>query len=95
LRSITVDDMKLIWASDGRHELYDLARDPQERHDLIGDPDHEETRNALLERLEAFVAENGGPTPLPAWDPAHPKRAPGEADLDPETVRQLEELGYL
>lgn len=95
LRSITVDDMKLIWASDGRHELYDLAADPDERHDLIDDPSRTQIRDALIERLEAFVAGNGGPTPLPAWDPAHPNRAPGEADLDPETVRQLEELGYL
>ena len=30
---------KLIWAEDGRHELYDLAADPGERENLIDRPD--------------------------------------------------------
>ena len=98
LRAITRGDMKLVWASDGRHELYDLARDPDEQNDLIQDPAHAATRDELLAALERFVAENGGDTEVPTWDPEHPDRSPGarpEGDLDPETLRQLEELGYL
>lgn len=96
LRSVTEGDLKLVWGSDGRNELYDLARDPDERNDLIDDPDRAASRDALLRRLDAFVADHGGRTPISRFDPAHPDREPGEdGTLDPETVRQLEELGYL
>lgn len=30
LRTVIRDQMKLIWASDGRHELFDLEADPAE-----------------------------------------------------------------
>jgi len=98
LRSVRRGDMKLIWGSDGRHELYDVSSDPGELNDLIDDPAYAATRDGLLAVLERFVAENGGDGPIPRWDPEHPDRMPGarpEGDLDPETVRQLEELGYL
>ena len=92
MRSIRDGDLKLIWASDGRHALYDLALDPNEEQNRIDDPAYAEQREALLTALERFVEANGGPRPVPDWTPggADPSRA-----LDPETLRQLEELGYL
>jgi arylsulfatase A-like enzyme len=95
LRSLRRGDMKLIWASDGRHELYDLAADPDESTNLVDDPAHAAVRDALLARLDAFVADNGGETPLPSWDPDHVDPHPDGERLDPETVQQLKELGYL
>lgn len=50
-------DLKLIHSSDGADELYDLAADPDERHNLI------EARRAdaerLLRQLQAFQAQRG------------------------------------
>ena len=90
--------MKLIWGSDGVHELYDLFRDPDESQDLIDEPDHAGTRDALLLRLSSFVDRHGGSTPIPKWSPDAESEAGATADeqqLDPETIRQLKELGYL
>lgn len=50
LRSVRTDGHKLIVGSDGTVELYDLARDPLEDHDLAGDsPD-------LVAHLRALVS---------------------------------------
>lgn len=35
LKTIRTDRFKLIWASDGRHELYDIVADPNESHNLL------------------------------------------------------------
>lgn len=35
LRTIIKDNFKYIWSSDGKNELYDLSRDPQELHNLV------------------------------------------------------------
>jgi arylsulfatase A-like enzyme len=37
LQMIRTDRHKFIWASDGRHELYDLQVDPDEMQDLVAD----------------------------------------------------------
>jgi choline-sulfatase len=42
---------------DGPHELYDLANDPDERHDLAGIPGHQATVEALRARLAAWFAQ--------------------------------------
>ncbi len=47
------------WVRDGRAELYDIAHDPAEQHDLAdADP---RTRDALLGLLRAWVAETNRP----------------------------------
>ncbi|MCB9677459.1 MAG: sulfatase-like hydrolase/transferase [Alphaproteobacteria bacterium] len=78
---------KLVRASDHRHELYDLANDPEEVHNLAdGDPT---TRERLLEALRAWEAAT------PAYDPANRQPDDNAKQLaDPETRRMLEILGY-
>lgn len=74
---------KLILASDGSVELFDLDRDPGEQHDLA-DRDPEATRE-LVDELEAWrdaAAANGAP------DAALP-------ELDDATIRRLRLLGYI
>jgi hypothetical protein len=61
LKSIKQGDWKLIWSSDGRHELFDLAADPGETTNLM---EREPERGRKMEtELQAFLA---GLKPLPA-----------------------------
>lgn len=66
-----------------RHELFDLARDPRETHDLAAE--HAELVQELELEILAHVAA-GGAASLPV---------PPEAELDPEARKALEALGYL
>jgi arylsulfatase A-like enzyme len=83
LRALYDDQQKLIWASDDRHELYDLARDPGEEHNLYAADDA--TSQAMIERLGDAVAELAI-----AGEPSIP---PPEPPVD--HVQLLEKLGYI
>lgn len=55
-------------------ELYDLQDDPLEHHDLAQQPEHAETRKALLGTLHEWMVETGDPlltgfpvTPMYGW----------------------------
>ena len=50
MRSIRGEGRKLIWASDGRHELYDLEADPTEQVNLAAERPEQlaELRRLLL-----------------------------------------------
>ncbi|HET8777018.1 MAG TPA: sulfatase [Candidatus Limnocylindria bacterium] len=81
-RSWREGPLKLIWHSDGMHELYDLASDPGEHTNLA-------TRDAgtarhLVQRLEAWVRamEDRG-------------QSSGDASYDDETLERLRGLGYV
>lgn len=85
-----VGEWKVLWEGslkymehgDGDSRLYDLAADPRERLNLIGDRPDEAKR--LREALAAVVASL--PPPLP----------PGEATaIDAKTREALERLGYV
>jgi arylsulfatase A-like enzyme len=52
LKAVRTDRHKLIWASDGRHEVYDLLEDPSESRNLY--PGNREVFEQLLKALEAF-----------------------------------------
>ena len=81
LRSIRRDGVKYIWASDGRHELYDLRSDPREQDDQM------ERRPAMAARLEAElerVTRETAAAPVPG-EPAR---------FDEKTREMLEALGY-
>jgi arylsulfatase A-like enzyme len=83
LRAVRVGAHKLVWASDGRHELYDVRRDPAERRDLAAT--HPERVAALERRLADTLTRLAAPPPAADEVP----------DLDAETRRSLRALGYL
>jgi arylsulfatase A-like enzyme len=79
LRSIRTATCKYISASDGRHELYDLAADPMETVNLYdGHPE----RIELARLLARWEATEGG---LPL----------GPAQADADLVARLAALGYI
>lgn len=84
IRSLRVGSHKLIWGSDGKHELYNVVEDPAETRDLLEvEP---ELAVTLAARLEALVKE-------------HERAAGGSSaptgEVDPEVEQSLRELGYV
>ena len=85
------DGWKLIWSSDGRHELYQISVDPQEREDLAA---REPARVVeMVQRLERRLAEQDGSFRFA--DEAAPVATGGFESLDAETRKNLESLGYV
>lgn len=58
-KAVRTERHKLIhWVhKDGVDELYDLARDPYEMSNLIGDAGHQAARKGLAKELRKLVAE--------------------------------------
>jgi arylsulfatase A-like enzyme/4-amino-4-deoxy-L-arabinose transferase-like glycosyltransferase len=82
LRAWTDEPHKYVWSSDGRHALYDLARDPGEGRDLSGE------QAALAARLAAD---------LDAYQAALSRCAPAPPAPDgqsPQEIERLRALGY-
>ncbi len=78
-QGVLFDNWKLI--IDGRNaELFNLAEDPQELHDLSG------ALPGKVEQLRQRVSR---------WDAATERVQPGEEDLNEEDMRALEALGYV
>ena len=83
MHAVILDGRKLIRRTNGKSEAYDLSRDPGERDDLYGREDFSSLEAELEYRIERNRAK--------ASD-----YSPGEeANLDPETVERLRELGYI
>jgi fermentation-respiration switch protein FrsA (DUF1100 family) len=81
-RAGTLDD---LYASPPLEEaLYDLAADPDERHDLL--PEAEGAAHVLRETLRRY---------LEAARARLAESAEEELSLDPELRRKLESLGYI
>jgi arylsulfatase A-like enzyme len=95
LRSIESGGLRLIWSSDGAHELYDLVADPTETRNLAGDLRFAARERKLRAGLEAFVAQSGGPRPLPGRARRLGEPRGAFKDLDSESAELLRELGYL
>jgi arylsulfatase A-like enzyme len=51
------DDMKFVWSSDGKHEMYDLAQDPDEAENLASDPSQkgEEMKKAVEQAKDGLT----------------------------------------
>lgn len=56
-------------------ELFDLAKDPWEQHDVAGDPQYKEVRADLLQRLHRHLVETQDPILLGAIASPHHRRA--------------------
>ena len=78
LRSLRADRYKVIDAP--RAELYDLARDPTEKHNVL--TEHPRVAAAMLQRLRSFDA---GEQATPARD----------AEVDTEVLNRIASLGYV
>ncbi len=70
--ALYVENFKLIRSSDGQHELYDLAADPRESHNLIGARAKEAA--TMMGRLQRELAKGAagrkGAAELPELSPA-------------------------
>lgn len=86
LRAIISNEMKLIWGSDGRHELYDLARDPRESANLIDETMYSEKVRDMIRALDSFARVYEQSRDV------QPDRPAGEIDED--TLEALKLLGY-
>ena len=84
IRSLRIGRHKLIWGSDGRHELYDVVADPGETRDLV--LDEPEIAAALERSLNQLLEEHGS---------AVAQAPPLGGELDPDVERSLRELGYV
>lgn len=72
--AVLKDNWRLVrFYEDNRTELYDLAADPLEKHDLAAS--RKDKREALLAVLDAWLRETGAqmPVPNPRYDPAGDK----------------------
>jgi arylsulfatase A-like enzyme len=78
--AVSPERRKLISASDGRLELYDLEQDPAETHDLRGERTEEARR--LLEELEG-------------WKQRYPLTAAVQRPRNRLTLERLRALGYV
>lgn len=75
-------DFKLIWASDGTHELYDLSDDPQEARNLAAsnETDLERMQDLLRKVIKGFNLFDYSKAELP--------------DMSQEQLERLRALGY-
>jgi len=83
LHALRREGYKYIWTSDGQPELYDLAVDPGERENLVGQ------KPGLVAEMQAQLDE---------WlATIHPPEAaqPEAAEMDETVVQRLRALGYL
>jgi len=83
LKAFRTERYKLIWASNGRHELYDLQTDPYETYNLINElPDiASELEARLMEWCNSFEPANTLEDDVP--------------EMDEQVVERLRSLGYL
>lgn len=88
IRSLTSGDMKFVWGSDGKHELYDLARDPAELTNLIDSKAHVELGHDMENRLTGWFREF-------EQDGTSEPRGDDSEELDEATKEALRSLGYL
>jgi len=82
ITALRTEKYKYLWYSKGRHELYDLEKDPQEKSNLISIEDEKacELESKLDGWRSSFV---------------HAAPAVGRRDLEASVKRRLRALGYL
>lgn len=95
LRAYQRDGHRVIWSSDGRHALYDLATDPGESRNLFDRDDPPETFVTLMDHLDDAVDRFARGAVIPP-EPDLATALPGiDRTADPETIEALRGLGYV
>jgi arylsulfatase A-like enzyme len=97
MRSLDDGRMKLIRGSNGRHELYAIDRDPDERVDLLRSAASRAEAAWLEGEIERMAESLQGPVP-PGPTPPVGWRVPGfeqALEDDPELLKRLRGLGYV
>lgn len=62
VRAVREGDFKMLhYTHSGRQQLFNLADDPWETNDLIGDPAHSATATNLFKALQAWMKDSGDP----------------------------------
>ncbi len=84
LKAIRTHQFKYIWASDGQHELYDIAKDPTESRNLVDVLPEEAQR--LQDHLFNFI------NAVKSTEETAPEE---ELEMDQVLVEHLRELGYI
>ena len=79
-RALVVDNLKLVWSTVGKHELYDLSNDPDEERDLCG------LDQATCAGLQAKLEE---------WRALIPRSQSPAVKLDRDGLGRLRNLGYI
>jgi arylsulfatase A-like enzyme len=77
LRGWRSEDWKYVETVGGDDELYDLAHDPLERHNLIDDPSTASERAAMKAALHIWLAETGDRWPEVPIPPREVPKQPG------------------
>jgi arylsulfatase A-like enzyme len=86
LRALRLGPWKFISSSDGRHELYDTGSDQAESRDLYAE------RRQQAERLSAYLKSWAEEVQAASTTALESGELP---EMDPETLEQLRELGYI
>jgi arylsulfatase A-like enzyme len=86
-RTVILDDWKLIRDSANHHELFHLAEDPWEEHELAAQ--HPDKVKTLAAKLDARVQE------MRPYDESKRTEADQPTEDDEDTKEQLRLLGYL
>ena len=92
IRSVILNKIKFIWGSDGRHELYDLLKDPHESKNIIDDAMYIKIKNEIKGRLKGIVDNYSKDRHLYSDSGESEK---GKETLDSDTLRELKSLGYI
>ena len=64
-RLIRTEEWKFVYSSDGRSQLYNLAQDPGETHNLAQNPEFDAVRTRLSARLRRWMEETDDSRVLP------------------------------
>jgi len=82
LHSIRTDEYKFIWSSNGKHELFNLHKDPQENHNLY------DSYPSIAKKLEEKLFAN-----VKKFESV--KTSEEAVEMDKVTEERLKALGYL
>jgi arylsulfatase A-like enzyme len=90
IKTVIKDNFKLIWGSDGMHELYNLETDRNEQENLINEKKYVKVKLRLLNELKKLVKKYQQESPI-----RRGKKTRKSNKKDKQTEKALKTLGYL